>query len=100
MSENEDNRNQFFDVDERRVFPRPLAPPISIGRTNGSGMHNTVKIAIGISSTIALIMVVFGVTVNEVGFLNPGLQIPAYGVALLVLSFSEFHILRYIGDSE
>lgn len=99
MSENEDNPNQFFDVDERRVFPRPLTPPIRIDRTNGSGMPTAIRIAIGVMATTALVMIVFGVTNYELAFLDSRLEIPVYGMALLIFSFAVFHVLRYIGEN-
>jgi hypothetical protein len=98
MSESDDNQDRPFDVDERRIFPRPLIPPMHIGRTIGLDMHAAIKVVIGITSTVALAMIMFGVASYEMTFLNPGLSVPVYGVALLIFSFALFHMLRYIGD--
>lgn len=101
MSENEDNqnRNQFFDVDERRIFPRPLTPPMRVERTRDSDMNLGIRVTIGIAATIALVMIVFGVANYELGFLDPRLEIPVYGVALLIFSFALFNVLRYISEN-
>lgn len=100
MSERDDNPNQFFEVDERRIFPRPLPPPVRINRPGGPGLGTPIRMAIGIMSTIALVMIIFGITAYELSSVGSGMWIPAYGLALLIFSFAEFIVLRYISETE
>src|SRR3989442_15229181 len=99
MSENTEDRNRFLVVDDRRGFPPPLAPPMRIERANRSGMHAAIRIVVGIIATTALAMIIFGVANYELASLGFGLEIPVYGVALLIFSFALFNVLRYIGEN-
>jgi len=99
MSERENNPVPVFEVDERATFPRPTIPPIRIERHDAAGVHIAVRVIIGIASTVALAMIIFGLANYELVNTSPGLIIPGYGFALLIFAFSEFHAIKYIAEN-